>query len=247
LVNKLWINDSSYMKVDSNTIYLEFFRDMRKYGTVPKNKISVFTEAYRYRLVGDTLKLDAREFGRDKVQNFFIKALSSDEVKFLPLNEQSNILSFPSFSNKIINFRERHMVYTDTVKLEKIVFNTTNCYGFCPAMTLQIDNNKQMKFIGGRHAIKEGLFTSTLSNSLYNELTNILKMSELDKLVTDGDTNIDLSTHTIEIHYNNKVKYISSCRVPYVAEDLLKYLLTIPQKTELVESKAGFEIKFVSN
>jgi len=110
-------------------------------------------------------------------------------------------------------------------------------------MTFQIDNKKQMKFSGDKFAVKQGFYTAVLPGQLYSELLNALAISDLDKLENHGKFNVDLPTYTLEVHYNNKVKFIKSAILPYVTLELRNLLLDIPKKVTLKESER-MEISF---
>ena len=120
---------------------------------------------------------------------------------------------------------------------QKILFSSTTCYGTCPAMSLQIDNTRQIKFRGDINAVKQGYYTAFLPDQLYREFLRILAISELDRPENLVMFNIDASTYKLEVHYNNKVKFIKSSFFPYVTNDLLNYLLNLPKRVELKEAE----------
>lgn len=236
-LNKLWIGDANnYLRVDTDAIRVECFYTFQ-------SKSQIYRQAYRYSLIADTLRVTAPNFSSSKYDDFIIKNLSTDQLKLISLNPNSLILAFTETPKKTLNFRDRKQVQTDTIAFEKLLFNSTNCFGTCTAMSLQIDKDKQLKFVGGKYAVKDGLYTSTLSNALYNKLLYILSISELDKIETNGDENIDLPTYTLEVHYNNKIKFLKSCILPFATNELLDYLLKIPNQVKFKPAEK-IEIKF---
>jgi hypothetical protein len=128
-------------------------------------------------------------------------------------------------------------------------------------MSIQIDADKKVKYIRERnpkqHNIPnmlenekltalEGSFTGTLSPKLYNQLVNILKTSELDKLRANTDRNIDVSTLSMEVWYNHKVWAISSMTMPLAIEELSKYLMALPQKMSLTRAAGNLDIQLTA-
>jgi hypothetical protein len=148
---------------------------------------------------------------------------------------------------KELRFTDIHKAYTDTIWFEKIIFNSTTCYGSCPDMTLLVNNNGQVQFTGRKYAVKQGSFNSSISPALLNGLIEILKVCELDKIESNKQTNIDAPTYTLEIHYNGKIKYLKSCMLPFVTDNLLQYLLALPAKLKLEETNNNIDIKFSNN
>jgi hypothetical protein len=151
-----------------------------------------------------------------------------------------------SGGKKNIEYRERHLVAQPKIQFETIKFISTNCYGKCPSLTLQIDKEKKLLFIGRRYAIKQGFYTATLSDSLFQSLIGILKLSELDNLKTWQQQVVDAPEYTLEIHYNNKIKYLKNFFLPAVTQELIQYLLEISKKVDLIETKEPFEISFAT-
>jgi hypothetical protein len=239
LINKLWVGDANnYLKVDTDAVRIECYYDFQ-------GKKNVTKRAYRYFLIGDTLRVVESELSSSSNHDFIIETLSKDELKLVALNSNSRILALTEIPRKVLSFRAQQKVYTDTISFQEILFSSTTCYGMCPAMSFQIDNKKQMKFSGDKFAVKQGFYTAILSDQLYSELLKILAISELDKLENYGDFNIDAPTYTLEVHYNDKVKFIKSSFLPYVTNKLLTLLLEIPKQVELKEAKQ-MEISFSS-
>ncbi|RYG20236.1 MAG: hypothetical protein EOO07_05220 [Chitinophagaceae bacterium] len=102
-----------------------------------------------------------------------------------------------------------------------------------------------MKFIGEKLAIKQGFYTATLPTLLYNELQQAIAISEIDKFDEFGvmRLNSDLPTYIIEVHYNNKVRFLKFAFPPYILNELLTLLHNMPKKVALKEAKP-FKISF---
>ena len=207
--------------------------------------IGSFRQAKEYFFKGDTLRL------KDNMDyfDFLIDTSSKKQLKLTPVGINSRLLTNYITLNGTkaeLIFWERNEAYTDTIKFEKLLFRSTNCYGHCPAMTIEIDNKNHLKFIGEKYAVKQGYFISTIPDKLFEELIQILRISELDKVKCNTQTNVDAPTYTLEIHYNNKVRYLRSAVMPFITDDLLKYLMTLPAKLTLTESKK-LDIKLIND
>jgi uncharacterized protein DUF6438 len=226
IVDKLWIGDvGNYMLLDSLGARVQY-----TYEYAGKKHLQ--TNSYKYSMSGDTLHLIEWNSSNDK-HDFLIITLPNKDLKFIPITRYAWTLANPKSTKTEFTFRSQEHIYTDTISLEKIVFSSTNCYGSCPAMSLQIDNNKQMKFIGSFYAIKEGPHTANLSEEQYNELLKILAISNLDKLENAGRFNVDSPTYGLEVHYNHKIRYLQTSSIPLIANKLMRYLIDLPTKVEL--------------
>ncbi|MDH7461550.1 DUF6438 domain-containing protein [Chitinophagaceae bacterium 26-R-25] len=226
-LNKLWVGDANnHLEVDSDAMRVEYVLEY-------DGKKHLIKRAYRYLTISDTLRVVEHDFNGNKNHDFIIETLTTDELKLVSLDPDSRLLAFTEIPKKVLTFRSRQMISTDTIRLEKILFSSTTCYGVCPAMEFQIDNKKQMKFHGDNYAVKKGSCTAVLTDQLYDELLKILAVSELDKLIDPKQFNIDAPTFTLEVHYNNKVRFFKSAFFPYEANELLRFLLEIPKKVEL--------------
>jgi hypothetical protein len=237
-IKKAWIGDDlEYIKIDSQRVNIEVF------GNYPQQK--------KYYLSGDTLRLyDKYTTSRDnyskqhvKNYDFLITDLTETNLTLVALDSNSLELSG---GRKNINYRERHLVQQPPIEFEMIKFNSTTCFGKCPSLSLPITKEKKLMFIGGTHAIKRGFYAGTLSDTLYSSLIDILKLSEIDKLKTWRQQVSDAPEYTLEIHYNNQVKYLKNFFLPAVTQELVIFLLDISKRVELIEVKEPFEINFTT-
>ena len=197
-IQKAWVGDDlEYIKIDSQLVHMEVF------GKHPEQK--------RYYLVGDTLRLYDRyttssdNFSQEYIRNydFLIGTVTDTNLTIVALDPHALELSG---GKKMLHYRERHLVKQPTLDFELIKFRSTTCHGTCPSLKLQIDKEKNLLFIGGMYAIKEGYYTGTVPDSLFHSLIDILKLSELDKLKTWEQHVMDAPTYTLEVHYNGQIK-----------------------------------------
>jgi hypothetical protein len=131
-LTKLWVGDANnYLKVDSDVVGVELFWQYqgKKYASAL---------GYKYAVIGDTLRIIEQGSNNNTNHDYLIETLTNDKLKLSSLNNYSRILSFTEVENKVLTFRSQQNAYTDTISFEKLIFNSTACYGVCPAMTFQI-------------------------------------------------------------------------------------------------------------
>lgn len=231
-LNKLWVGDAdNYLQVDKDAVRIE--RCFNYQG-----KRHIMQAAYHYKIIGDTFRIIKPEYYDSSNHDYIIKDFTADLLTLIPLNKYWRTLYVSDTPKETLTFRDRNKVYTDSIKFQKIHFSSTTCYGFCPELSFEIDSSKQMRFKGGKHAVKEGQYNAVLSDQLYAELLKILAISELDKLKDLNQLNIDAPTYTLEVYYNGKTKFFKSFRFSYIATGLLNYLIELPKKVELREAKS---------
>ncbi|RYY45549.1 MAG: hypothetical protein EOO06_16275 [Chitinophagaceae bacterium] len=234
-IKRKWIDENlSAISIDSQTVYLDIF------GRYPTQN--------NYYLLKDTLRLYKKyttstdNFATQRVRtyDFILTNLTERTLTLIAIDSNSLLLTG---GVKTIHFRDRSTLEPSDIQFDKIIFKATSCFGECPVMTLQIDRQKKLKFIGGRYSVKEGFYTAALPDSLFQLLIGILAISDVDKLKSPGLKIFDAPEYTLEIHYNGKVKYLNTVLLPAISHELLAYLLDISKKVTLKPSKP-FNIKF---
>ncbi|NOT90236.1 DUF6438 domain-containing protein [Ferruginibacter sp.] len=248
LLQNVWIGQGTYyLSVDSQYVILEDRKDGDKLHPYK----SVY---YFYETVKDTLVLyrdDIKESSSKIILfKFLIKKSNSKELSLEKLFVKLDRSHFSHFNNiywedslKFFNFKSQPNLYTDTIKFEKIKFSASKCYGFCPDMKFEIYNDKSIKFWGGNGSLKTGYFKGRLSDSLYNELIFLLKISDLDRTANANKFNVDAPYYAIEVHYNSKCNFMHTSFLPLIYKKLEKFLLGLYKKMEF-ESTEKFEIEF---
>ena len=136
---------------------------------------------------------------------------------------------------------------------EKIIFNTSACFGNCPIYNLQInqdktfllykkESNRSPKLAVGENQIAtEAYYKGVLSNQKYNELLNEIKKT--DTLKFEGQNCCDAPLKTIIIYYNKKRKYVRTMFPPEEAQKLVDLLYEVCRSENLSKSEETFEIE----
>ncbi len=142
-----------------------------------------------------------------------------------------------------------------TVKLEKIIFHTTGCWGYCPTYHLQIDSTRNIDlysesvylqkegFRSIQDSTKIGYFNGKLPKTKYDNLIVILESMGLDTLKSNEATCCDGSIITLIIYYNGRRMYIHSMFPGEIFESIILSLYDICEKSKLQRIDQHFEIE----
>jgi hypothetical protein len=138
------------------------------------------------------------------------------------------------------------------IKLDKIIFHTSRCFGFCPTYHLQVDDKKEVKLYSEQvyknrsietDKTKTGYFVGVLSDTTFNKLTNELSVIGLDTLEFDGSSCCDGSEITIIVYYNGKRKFLKAMFPPDKADKLIGILYDICETSNLTRVTQKFDIE----
>lgn len=143
------------------------------------------------------------------------------------------------------------------IKLEKVIFHTSRCFGTCPAYHSEIDRNQNLllysEYVSKTPGIytnlnnpdtsKMGYFVGKVSDNKYQELLNEIENIGLDNLKFDGLDCCDGSIKTIIVYYNGKGKFLKSMRPPREADRLISILRFIDESTKTQRTDKKFTIE----
>lgn len=239
LLHKAWAgNDLEYIKIGSERVYFEVF--------------GRYSDEKKYLIIGDTLRLYDKyttsrdNYAKEHIKNFdfLIKELTVQHLTLMPLDSNAQELADHKL---LLMYQDRSLLKAKQMDFKQLKFKGTTCLGTCPDMSLQIDSHKNLLFIGGRNAFKQGYYQGTLSNALYKQLIEILKSSALGQLKNWKQHVFDAPEYTIDISYNGQTKHLKQFQLPAVTNELINFLLELPQKVTLKESPTPFELHFLSN
>lgn len=235
-LQKTWIGeDLEFIRIDSQWAYIELF--------------GVFPEQLKYKLAGDTLRLyrqgtryrDSYKTVITENYDFLVVKFTGTALELEALNK--NALELTGLQKQLL-LKDRNSIQQKKVTLEGIKFDHGPCLGTCPAMTLEITNHNQLRFIGGEHAVKQGFYTATIPDSLVNRMEQLVGELEIDRLKTWQQTVSDAPRSVLEFHYDNKTKTIRNYFLPAITHELIRFMLELPGKVSLVPAAAAFKIEF---
>jgi len=162
-------------------------------------------------------------------------------------------LSKKFFNNRTnITFIKQEFNTDKSITFEKIVYHTTNCFGSCPIIDLEIDSERNVYLKGEFYkdglefyvdSIKSGQFVGKLNDALYNELIDILQTCNLKTLVFPEIYCCDAPITTLIIYYNGQRKYLKSMFPPTLADKLIEFLYFVNEKADLAKTNEKRKIE----
>ncbi len=163
-----------------------------------------------------------------------------------------------SFSKKFfdkrtsVTFIKQEFSRDKSIKLEKIIYHTTSCFGSCPTINLEIANDRTFYLEGEFYkdnsmyemdSIKSGAFIGKLNDTLYNELINILQTCNLRTLIFPEVHGADAPVTTLIIYYNGQRKYLKSMFPPIIANKLIEFLYLVNERANLTRTNVKQKIE----
>jgi hypothetical protein len=200
-------------------------------------------------LMGNTLSFQNKY--SSSATNF--EKIYTDKYDLIILQQTDTSLTVsPSskFSKKFFNNRDnitfikQEFNRDQSIVFEKIVYHTTRCYGSCPTIDMEINNDKSIYLEGefyksrgyGKDSIRTGQFIGKLSDTVFNELVNLLQTCNLRTLTFPEKHGADAPVTTLIIYYNGQRKYLKSMFPPTVARELINFLYHLNERTNLTRT-----------
>ena len=173
---------------------------------------------------------------------------SDSFLYLLPLKDDAKQLLL---SNSKLKFIRKEFLVDPSIKLEKIIFHSSPCFGRCPVFDVEIDSNMLIYFKG--HIINDyhdstlrpisEQFKGKLPDSTYKKLISLLQRCELKDLKYTPEHNTDAWGRTIIVYFNNQRKEISSTSPPMILTDLVNFFVHINNEVTLTATNENFEIE----
>lgn len=111
---------------------------------------------------------------------------------------------------------ERYMFYNDTLaydpnlKLNRLVYSTSLCYGECPAMAIEISVTGKMKFYGGEYSDLKGNYYGIINMEYIQKIEHELRLANIEDQPEYFSEPIDAPICEVIIYYNDGlIKQIS--------------------------------------
>ncbi len=140
--------------------------------------------------------------------------------------------------------------YTVVEGFEKIVFNSTACFGTCPSLYIEVTADKntkvQRQFFesrGKENTENSGSFEGKMSNYDYRNLMRAINESNYEKLVFPNIDCCDAPIITIIIYANGKKTYLKSMMPPQEASEFIQYLTELTSEIDLPTAINKFEME----
>lgn len=154
-------------------------------------------ENFELFIYGDTLSFQKRyyssatDYKKLYVDRYDLKVIKSSDTSFV-------VRPVSSFSKKFFQgkpnlaFTKQKFAVDTTIRFEKIIFHTTECFGTCPVYHLQVDKSKQVKLNAQvvykprngfqTDTASQGYFIGQLSDTTFEKLITAIQTCNLRTL-----------------------------------------------------------------
>jgi len=239
-----WVNVDDYQLsfTDASQNYVNLFKvRFSETDTITKNgEVLTFLRNYSW-----------THLNRDT--NKYVFKISKVSDSFLYLTPISKFAGYMVDSSGFLKFIRKAYLQDKSIRLEKIIFHSSLCFGTCPKLDIEIDSN-HMAFlkravineVGGNwnlNQIKSGNFKGKLTDSSYNELVRLLQSCFLRDLKFPNILCCDASVVTLIIYYNGQRKVLRSMTPPLIADGLITYFRKFGKNPNLKGTTEKFEIE----
>ena len=112
----------------------------------------------------------------------------------------------PFHFNAYYKFYNDTLLYNPNVKLNRIVYSTSTCYGECPAMAIEIGSNGNYKFFGGSYSEYQGNYIGTIGDDYIREIEDALRRANIEKQPDRFPIAIDVPNSEMIIYYNDSLR-----------------------------------------
>ena len=143
----------------------------------------------------------------------------------------------------------------NSTNFEKLVYNSSMCFGNCPIIHLQVTSDKtlllsKMKIsrmsaqAADDNSLKKEEFKyykGKVSDDLYNQLLS--ELIKTDTLALEGPNCCDASMKTMIAYYNGKRKYVKTMFPSAQGRNLFSILRKISETKNLTETSEKFEFE----
>lgn len=205
-------------------------------------------EQLKLKIAGDTLNFytEYTKLGSEKIDSeeykFYIKELTKDRLVLVP----TSILSREFFEGKKkLVFIKQEYNLDKSFSFEKLIYHTTECYGSCSIINLELDKNKNLyvKRKLFNNESMSGNYEGKLSDEQFDRLINILQTSNLKTWSFPEKDGHDGPVITLIIYYNGKRQYLKSMFPPTISQQLIDFLYNIGEgiKLEKTDNKRVLE------
>ena len=180
-----WISQSNEL----NSTYRIFSFSFNDSLCVYMNPMGSFS---KFKNINDTLQIiddriipaykGERNYHYYKKIQFKIEKLTDDFLYLTSANKESKEFFIDYKNKKLDTIKLKKVKPVSNLKINKIGFYSSECYGSCPAMYLEIDSSGNFLFQGQRYTEKIGLFKGNLDSLTLSKIYNNIKSIKLDEL-----------------------------------------------------------------
>ena len=134
------------------------------------------------------------------------------------------------------------------IVFEKIIYHTTQCFGDCPIIDLEVDSNYDVylcRFIyaNTQDSAKSGFFKGKIDPHTYFNLTATIISSDYEHLKFPATFCCDAPIQTIIIYANGKRTRLSSMTAPEEARKLIDSLYNLAVEIDIPRTNEKINIE----
>lgn len=239
-----WIsNNNDIIKFDTlllkSTYYPSNDKGYARYSIRPK-----------YELKNDSLYIKDSGMG----EMIFQITSSNDTVLILkPISDDAKYYS--NSSNKIVFYNKKYKKKS-RIKISKIIFHQSACFGSCNIIHLSLNANKTFyldgtftsssNFYSDIDSVRTGVFDGILVDSIFQKIENEIRLLKLSKIKADNEYRTDASKSAI-VFYTNRGKYIFKYRKsPSCFNEIIQIFNNIHKQSTVVRRKDIIKLKYDS-
>ena len=238
--------------VTKNLDYLRFFKDSVVYNLDEtkqqlmfdlKNKKLSFKIKYR---VGATdIKTEEFNFKIKQLQKNKLVIVAIDKEEDLKQKNYSRLNANPFLKEEQLVFYNRGELISK-VNFKKITFHASTCFGTCPSMSVEINNDGTLYYQGRIYAKDfTGNFIGKLSAKDFYELKKIVNRSQLPALdqkwkQKSRPNDTPRYNYIIELADGSMIEINTNDQHP-ILDKLSEYFLNIPVIADLVKTNKKHE------
>lgn len=245
----IWITPAQELMQITDT------EDLKNDNYLSNSKLS--DENFELYIYGDTLSFQKKYYSSTTkyeklyVDRYDLKVIKSNDTSLVVRPVSSFSKKFFQYKPKL-TFTKQAFTVDASIKFDKIIFHTTECYGTCPVYHLQVDKSKQLKLNAEvvckqngfqTDTTSQGYFIGQLSDTTFEKLIKAIQTCNLKTLKMNNVLCCDGSVSTIIVYFSGQRKYFKTMFPPTIANELIRTLYDICKEGGLTKTFDKFKIE----
>lgn len=167
----------------------------------------------RYKIQNDTLIINERIrekrnniSGGKEAYQFLIDSINTNSLYLKPITKETKKLFSYYGTENFKTFKLSRVKKINNWNFKHLGFYSTECFGTCPSMYMEIDSLGNIYFEGGMYTKKSGFHIGKLSKNVLTAISNKINNIQLDSLKEYYSANwTDDQTCGIKVETKNKI------------------------------------------
>lgn len=206
LTNTIWNfaispSDTNLYRYNGQPLYFKdkaaYFFDQKIAELALKGDTIILRDTSYLQLQNNKFKPIVESFLIGKIEKF-----SKDSLVIKKIQGKGNLFYF----NKEYRFYNDSTNNRPSIKLNRIVYSTSTCYGRCPAMAIEINSDGNYRFFGGKHSKHLGNYKGKLAKQSMVEIEKALSFANIEIQPVSFPVPIDAPMNELIVYYNDSLK-----------------------------------------